>query len=172
MEKVKDTAERYSYFTRERDVELMRKCNEVAIRSINSGSMPFGAILVDDKGVVLLEQTNDQAHIKDCTAHAETALARKASGIYEPEFLWNCSLYTTVEPCVMCTGAIYWGNIGRIVYGLEEAALLEMTGDDDRNPTFNIPCRTIVMGGQKDMVVVGPIDEVADEIVEGHKRFW
>ncbi len=49
---------------------------------------------------------------------------------------------------------------------------MEMTADDERNPTFNIPCRTIVMGGQKDMVVVGPIDEVADEILEGHKRFW
>lgn len=172
MDQVKETAERYSWFTHERDVELMSKCNEVAIRSIDNGSMPFGAILVDDKGKVLLEQTNEQAKIKDCTAHAETSLARKASGIYEPEFLWNCSLYTTVEPCVMCTGAIYWGNIGRIVYGIEETLLLEMTGDDERNPTFSIPCRTTVMGGQKDMVVVGPIDEAVEAIVEGHKRFW
>ena len=64
MDKVKDTAERYSWFTHERDVELMRKCNEVAIRSIDNDSMPFGAILVDAEGKVLLEQTNDQAHIK------------------------------------------------------------------------------------------------------------
>lgn len=117
----------------------MRKTNEVALRAIDNGSLPFGAILVDDYGEILLEQSNEQGDVMDCAAHAETSLARRASGIYSPEYLWNCSLYTTVEPCVMCTGAAYWANIGRIVYGIKEITMLEMSRDSDSVAAFNIP---------------------------------
>ena len=63
-----------------------------------------------------------------CTGHAETQLMEKASMKYTKDFLWGCTLYSTAEPCAMCTGAIYWGNVGRIVYGMSEKDLLKITG--------------------------------------------
>ena len=50
-------------------------------------------------------------------------------GAYPPEFLWTCTLVLTGEPCAMCTGTLYWANIGRLVYGFEETKLLALTGD-------------------------------------------
>ena len=99
-------------------------------------------------------------------------LASRASQKYSKEFLWGCTLYTTFEPCCMCTGAIYWSNIGKIVYGLTEERLLQLTGADEKNPTFNISCRTILAAGQKPIEVLGPFDEIADQVVEVQKGFW
>ena len=56
--------------------------------------------------------------------HAEAVLARRRRERFAPDELWACTLYTTVEPCCMCAGTQYWANIGRLVYGLEEQALL------------------------------------------------
>ena len=99
-------------------------------------------------------------------------LASRASQAFSKEFLWKCTLYTTFEPCCMCTGAIYWANIGRIVYGVTEEKLLEMTGSDEKNPTFNISCRTILAAGQKKIEVLGPFPEIAPAVEEVHKGFW
>ena len=82
------------------------------------------------------------------------------------------TLYTTFEPCCMCTGAIYWANIGRIVYGLTEEKLLELTGSDEKNPTFNISSRTILAAGQKPIEVLGPFEEIAQAVEEVHRGFW
>jgi len=146
--------------------------NEVAKRARETGNTPFGAVLVDEKGNIIMEQGNAEGDLHDRTAHAERMLASRASQKYSPEFLWKCTLYTTFEPCCMCTGAIYWANIGRIVYGLTEKKLLEMTGSDDKNPTFNISSRTILAAGQKHIEVLGPFDEIAAAVVEVHRGFW
>lgn len=80
------------------------------------------------------------------------------------------TLYTSAEPCVMCTGAIYWTGIGRIVYALSESWLLELTGDDPENPTFDLPCREIIARGQRNIEVLGPLLE--DEAAAAHEEFW
>lgn len=74
----------------------------------------------------------------------------------------------------MCTGAIYWGNVGRIVYGISEKKLLELTGSDAENPTFDMPCREIIAKGQKSIEVIGPIadDDLAKEIIKPHIGYW
>ncbi|MBR4427437.1 MAG: nucleoside deaminase, partial [Spirochaetales bacterium] len=110
--------------------------------------------------------------LHDATAHAERMLASRASQKYSKDFLWKCTLYTTFEPCCMCTGAIYWANIGRIVYGLTEEKLLELTGSDEKNPTFNISSRTILAAGQKPIEVLGPFEEIAQAVEEVHRGFW
>ena len=150
----------------------LRKAVEVSKRSRESGNTPFGAILVDPDGNIIEEQGNVEITEHKCTGHAEAMLAEKASMKYTKNFLWNCTLYTTVEPCAMCTGAIYWGNIGTIVYGLEERELLKMTGDNEQNPTFDMPCRKILAKGQKPVKVYGPFPEVAEEVAEVHKGYW
>lgn len=164
--------QRFSYFTPERDNEYLRRTIRLAEQAVEHGNTPFGAILVDPEGNVLLEQENIEVTEKDCTGHAETTLMRQASNKYSREFLKDCSLYSSVEPCAMCSGAIYWGGVGRLVYGIAESRLLEITGNDEQNPTMALPCRQVFGSGQKDMVIVGPVDAMKEEIEELHLRYW
>ncbi len=153
-------------------VKYLLAANEVARKARANGNTPFGAVLVDEKGEIVMEQGNAERDLHDATAHAERMLASRASQAFSKEFLWKCTLYTTFEPCCMCTGAIYWANIGRIVYGVTEEKLLEMTGSDDKNPTFNISCRTILAAGQKPIEVLGPFQEIGYAVEEVHAGFW
>lgn len=153
-------------------LKYLLAANEVAKKARESGNTPFGAVLVDDKGNIIMEQGNAEGDLHDATAHAERMLASRASQAYSKDFLWKCTLYTTFEPCCMCTGAIYWSNIGKIVYALTEKRLLELTGADEKNPTFNISSRTILVAGQKNIEVLGPFEEIAAAVVEVHKGFW
>ena len=91
---------------------------------------------------------------------------------YSREFLWDCTLYTTAEPCAMCAGAIYWANIGRVVYGMTERRLLELTGSNEQNPTFDLPCRDVFAKGQKAIEVVGPVEAVEVEAAKVHEGYW
>jgi tRNA(Arg) A34 adenosine deaminase TadA len=77
-----------------------------------------------------------------------------------------------LEPCAMCAGTMYWANIGRLVYGYEESALLALTGDHSENPTMSPPARTVLGSGQKKIEVIGPVPEIADELLELHRDFW
>lgn len=156
-----------------RDHEFyLKRCIEISKNSRNNGNTPFGALLVDKKGNILLEQENIEISTKKCTGHAETQLVEKASQKYSKKFLWECTLYSTAEPCAMCSGAIYWANIGRVVYGIDEVQLLAMTGSDEQNPTFNLPCREIFSRGQKDIKVIGPFEELASFVLNVHEGFW
>lgn len=169
---IKDTAERFAFFTPEKDRELLRVAIAEGVKARESGNNPFGAILVDNAGNILMRQGNTEISTHDRTAHAEAALARKASQAYETDFLWNCSLYTSFEPCCMCTGAIYWANIGRIVYGVSEADLLAETGNNEINPTLNLDCRTVLSRGQKEIVVRGPHLDLKAEAEASQAGFW
>ena len=150
----------------------LRRCIEISRKSRESGNTPFGALLVDGDGNIIMEQGNIEITEKICTGDAEATLAARASHEFSREFLWNCTLYTTAEPCAMCAGAIYWANIGRVVYGMTEKRLLELTGSDEQNPTFDLPCREVFARGQKDIQVIGPIAAVEEEAAEVHKGYW
>jgi tRNA(Arg) A34 adenosine deaminase TadA len=146
----------------------LRAANAIAQRALAAGHHPFGALLVGaDHETVLIEQGN-----VDSVNHAEAVLARTAAARWSPEELWQCTLYTTVEPCCMCAGTQYWANIGRVVYGMSEHALLELTGNHAENPTMDLPCREVFAHGQKAMRVVGPVPEVEAEIAALHTAFW
>lgn len=153
-------------------IKYLLAANEIAKHARETGNTPFGAVLVDPDGNIIMEQGNAESDLHDATAHAERMLASRASQTFDKDFLSKCTLYTTFEPCCMCTGAIYWANIGRIVYGLTEETLLEMTGADDKNPTFNISSRTILAAGQKHIEVLGPFPEIADSVKSVQKGFW
>lgn len=153
-------------------IYYLRRAVELSKHARAVGNTPFGAVLVDAEGNIIEEQENIEITEKVCTGHAECSLAMKASHKYDKEFLWNCTLYSTAEPCAMCTGAIYWANIGTIVYGIEETELLRMTGSNEQNPTFSLPCREVLARGQKDIKVYGPFPEIAEEITEVHQGFW
>lgn len=153
-------------------IDYLRQAISVSKKSRDHGNTPFGAILVNSEGTVILEQENIEITQSNCTGHAETTLMEAASQRYSKSFLWNCTLYTTAEPCAMCAGAIYWGNVGKVVYGISEERLLTLTGDNEQNPTFNLPCREVFSRGQKQITVVGPFPELEEEIVAVHEGYW
>ena len=125
----------------EQVIAHLRRANEVARRAMSLGRHPFGAILVAPDGeTVLAEQGN-----VDTVNHAESTLARTAATNYTPDYLWHCTLVTTVEPCAMCAGTQYWANIGRLVYGMSERRLLQLTGNHEENPTMDLPSRTVLV---------------------------
>ena len=153
-------------------VFYLKRCIEISKEARKNGNTPFGALLIDKDGNILMEQENIELTEHICTGHAETTLASRASQAYSKEFLWDCTLYTTAEPCSMCSGAIYWANIGAVVFGMTEKRLLELTGDNEQNPTFDMPCREIFSKGQKEIKVIGPIEEVEKEAAAVHEGFW
>jgi len=153
-------------------VDYLRKAIEVSRKARESGNTPFGAILVDKDGNVVMEQGNIEITEHIASGHAESTLAAKASQKFEKDFLWDCTLYTSAEPCAMCAGTIYWANIGRVVFAMTEAKLLEMTGNNDQNPTCALPCRLVFASGQKDIKVLGPFPEVVPEAVAVHEGYW
>lgn len=150
----------------------LKRCIELSSQAREHGNTPFGALLVDGTGTILMEQENIEITENICTGHAETTLAARASNQYSKEFLWDCTLYTTAEPCAMCTGAIYWSNIGKIVFAMTEKRLLALTGDDDQNPTFDLPSSEILAHGQKAIEVVGPFPSIETEAAAVHKGYW
>lgn len=169
---IKEFDARFAAITPARDRQLLRRTFAIAQEARAAGNTPFGALLADKDGNILLEQPNIEVTTGDCTGHAETALARKASMTYTKAQLWDCTLYTSCEPCCMCTGAVYWGNIGRIVFAMSENALFQTTGAHETNPSFNHSCREILSKGQKDIVVNGPFPDLAEEAMAPHAGFW
>jgi tRNA(Arg) A34 adenosine deaminase TadA len=153
--------------TRDEMIAHLRTANKVARETAAHGHHPFGAVLVGPDGMVMMRQGN-----LDTVRHAETELARRAFAAYGPAFLRGCTLVTTFEPCAMCAGTIYWANIGRVVYGVEETALLALTGDSAENPTMHLAARTVLGSGQKKIEVYGPFPELEAELVEPHRDFW
>lgn len=153
-------------------IERLKRCIEISQNARDHGNTPFGALLTDKEGTILLEQENIEITENICTGHAETTLAAKASQKYSKDFLWECTLYTTAEPCAMCTGTIYWGNIGKIVYAMTEKRLLELTGNNEQNPTFDLPSKQILRHGQKNIQIIGPFPEVEQAAATVHQGFW
>ena len=153
-----------------RDELFLRRSFDAGRRAVAHGNHPFGAILVDQNGKVLLEAENAFMPSHDGTAHAERLLCTEASIAYDAETLGTSTLYSSAEPCAMCAGAIYWTGIGRLVYGLGEHRLKAITGDHPENPTLDLPCRSVFAAGQKTIEVIGPMLE--DEAAGLHEDFW
>jgi tRNA(Arg) A34 adenosine deaminase TadA len=154
----------------ERDTRFLRRSFEAARRAMTHGNHPFGAVLVDSAGNVLLEAENGYMPSHDGTAHAERLLATQACTTLDADTLRGATIYSSAEPCAMCSGAIYWAGIGRLVYGLSEHRLRAFTGNHPENPTLDLPCRDVFASGQRPTEVVGPLLE--DEAASLHEGVW
>jgi tRNA(Arg) A34 adenosine deaminase TadA len=152
------------------DEKFLRRSFDVARRALAHGNHPFGAVLVSAAGEVLIEVENGYLPDKDMTGHAERLLATRSSKQIPQQVLLGSTLYASAEPCAMCAGAIYWAGIGRVVYGLAERRLKQLTGDHPENPTLDLPCRTVFAAGQRKVEVVGPLLE--DEAAALHAGIW
>ena len=105
--------------TDDKDEQFMRKALYEAQRAAEEGEIPIGAVIVcDDRIISRAHNLTEKLH--DVTAHAEMQAITAAADLLGGKYLSDCTLYVTVEPCVMCAGAIGWAQIGRIVYGASD----------------------------------------------------
>ena len=95
--------------------KFMVKAIELSIKSVDSGTGPFGAVIVKDNKIIS-EGFNTVTLSNDPTSHAEIVAIRKACKILNNFSLKGCELYSTCEPCPMCLSAIYWARIKKIYY--------------------------------------------------------
>ena len=150
--------------------QLLRRAIELARLAREHGNHPFGALLVDAKGNVVLEAENTVRTDKDVTAHAETNLMRMATARFDRDFLGRCTLYTSTEPCAMCAGAIYWGNIRSVVFGFSQEQIQAISAGNPENMQLQLSSREVFARGDHPVEVSGP--HLPKESAAVHDGFW
>ena len=101
------------------DVRYMREALKEAQRALDADEVPVGAVIVC-KGRIIARAHNYTERLTDVTAHAEMQAFTAAANHIGGKFLNDCTLYVTLEPCVMCAGAAFWTRVSRIVYGASD----------------------------------------------------
>lgn len=156
--------------TRSQIQDSLRTSNEVAkeVTKFGMGHEPFGALLLaPDNETVLMKQGNINV-----LHHAEIELVRRAADIYPPDYLAKCTLVANMEPCAMCAGAIYYANIGRVVFGVSRATLDTLIGSSKMNTPLKMTSKDVFQSGSKAIEIIGPIPEMEDELLTLQKTFW
>jgi tRNA(Arg) A34 adenosine deaminase TadA len=110
----------------EADELHLRRAVELAAAARAAGDMPFGSLLVGPAGEVLAEERNTVVTGRDIAAHPELKLARWAARNLEADVARRTTMYTSCQPCPMCTGAIARSRLGRVVFALSSDQLDEL----------------------------------------------
>ena len=152
------------------DLDLLNESITIAQSARTHGNHPFGALLADKEGQILLCAENTVVTERDCTGHAETNLMRLASRQFTAAQLAQCTLYTSTEPCAMCAGAIHWGGVRRVVYALSEVDLYEIVGASEEH--LLLPCREVFARTRREIQVEGPADPLRVRARGVHAGFW
>ena len=103
------------------DKNFMKLALEEALKAYQENEVPIGAVLIDEGGNLICGEHNRIEQLSDATAHAEILTLRAASKILKRRRLSNCTLYSTVEPCAMCAGALVLCRVKRLVYGATDS---------------------------------------------------
>ncbi|MCD4665171.1 MAG: nucleoside deaminase [Bacteroidales bacterium] len=135
------------------DEYFMKEALKEAQKAYEEDEVPIGAVVVCNDRVIARAH-NLTERLNDVTAHAEMQAITAAANYLGAKFLDGCTLYVTVEPCVMCAGASYWARIGRIVYG----AFDEKRGYTNVKETLLHP---------KTKVITGVLENECGELMTG-----
>jgi tRNA(Arg) A34 adenosine deaminase TadA len=100
------------------DEALLRRAIAIAASAITQGDAPYGSLLADPSGAILVEAHNTVRRDNDISAHPELKLARWAARELTPDAAAQTTMYTSCQPCQMCTGGIARSGLGRVVYAL------------------------------------------------------
>jgi tRNA(Arg) A34 adenosine deaminase TadA len=100
------------------DEALLSRAIELAAQAVALGDAPYGSLLADADGKILIEDHNTVRRDNDIAAHPELKLARWAAAELSPEAAAQTTMYTSCQPCGMCTGGIARSGLGRVVYAL------------------------------------------------------
>jgi tRNA(adenine34) deaminase len=101
------------------DEQYMKEAIKQAQRAFEEDEVPIGAVVVMN-GKIIAKGYNQVEKLTDSTAHAEIIALTTAYNFLGSKYLPEATLYVTVQPCLMCSGALYWSKIGRVVYGTED----------------------------------------------------
>ena len=99
------------------DRKFIRTAIKESLKSLAGGDVPVGCVIADENGKIIARAHNEREKTGDATAHAEILAIRKASKKLGRWNLTGCTMYVTLEPCVMCAGAAVNARISRIVFG-------------------------------------------------------
>ena len=101
------------------DEYFMKQALGEARKADEAGEVPVGAVIVC-KNTIIARAHNQTETLHDVTAHAEVIAITAASEYLQNKYLTDCTLYVTLEPCVMCAGALHWAQLSRVVYGASD----------------------------------------------------
>ncbi len=153
-----------------RDGSYLRQAIAWSATGRARGNRPFGAVIVSDQGEVLAEAWCNTSETGDCTGHAETNAVRMVSPRVDRDVLSRATLYSSAEPCVMCAGAIFWSNIGRVVYGIDAVRLRVFRGERAEQRDAELSCRDVFAASPHPIECIGPA--LIEEASEPHRGFW
>ena len=154
----------------EPDALYLRRAIELSRQGRERGNRPFGAVIATADGQVLAEAWCNTAETGDCTGHAETNAVRLASPRHSREVLAQATVYSSGEPCVMCAGAIFWANIGRVVYGIDAQSLRHYRGERGDQRDAELGCREVFSASPHPVEVIGPA--LRSEAAAVHEGAW
>lgn len=151
----------------ETDLTHLRRCVELARESLEDGDEPFGSLLVDAEGAVRFEDRN-RVKDGDETRHPEFEIARWSATHLTADERARATVYTSGEHCPMCSAAHGWMGLGRIVYAVSSAQLVEWRAGWGAPPS---PVLALPVGAvAPDVPVDGPAPELEEEMRELHHR--
>ena len=101
------------------DEHFMRQALKEAELAFEEGEIPVGAVVVCENKIIAKDH-NRVERLNDATAHAEMLALTAAQNYLGSKYLNECSIYVTLEPCIMCAGGIYWTQIGKIIFGASD----------------------------------------------------
>jgi tRNA(Arg) A34 adenosine deaminase TadA len=113
------------------DEALLRRAIAIAASAITQGDAPYGSLLADPGGAILVEAHNTVRRDNDISAHPELKLARWAARELTPEAAARTTMYTSCQPCQMCAGGIARSGLGRVVYALATEQFLRLNPGSD-----------------------------------------
>jgi tRNA(Arg) A34 adenosine deaminase TadA len=151
------------------DVRWLRYALQLALESVEAGDYAFGAALVTQDDQLLLSARQTVAVPGTRLGHAELNVLLEAQSPFSREQIAGCTLYSSTEPCPMCSGAIGW-SVNRLVFGLSQKRMYELFRGTSP-PRFRTAwdCRTVLDDLEPPMEVVGPLLE--DEAAMAHAEW-
>lgn len=149
------------------DDKYILRAIQLSKMALAKGESPYGSLLVDEFGNILIESHNSQIESNDISAHSELNVIKEAVRKYDTNFLKKCTLYNSGEPCSMCSGAIYFSKINRVVFAISKA---------DVDKIYNIKNNIKVDIHQlfvdiKGVEIVGPLTKFSEIAGDVHIEF-
>ncbi|WP_341676465.1 nucleoside deaminase [Niveibacterium sp. SC-1] len=140
---------------------LMRLAIQASRDALAAGDRPFGAVLADREGKVLYVARNTQFSGRDGLAHAEVQLVREAEAALGADSLRGATVYASGEPCAMCSGALFWAGVARIVFAARTSTITRLIG----GPSLPIQTAQVYVGANPAPRVEGPLLEEEAAVV-------
>ena len=142
------------------DIAPMQQAIAASRAALAAGNQPYGAALVSPQGQLLLTAQNRQVTEDDCTAHAELELVRQATRQLGASALQGGTVYASGEPCAMCSGALFWAGVRRVVFAVPHDDMARILG----GRLLPIRAAAVLGSGLPPVEVDGPL--LADEAIQ------